>query len=194
MVDLAAGVFDIINDPMSHGIGAGIGQEKVVTKTQPTKITVPKKQTTTKKNTVQAVTKNTGTTKVPADIQDILNSSAPAQRLDQAIFGSNNGNYISTLVNEMLDATISKKLQAEIKAGKLSLKTSQLGKTYAIAVSYYKKLYDGSLIMTQLRNKTEKKISDLINKRINDKIFSWQKNLGDFGKILLSKSKLASSL
>ena len=194
MIDFTAGVLDIIQDPMSRGIGAGIKQEKSVTKTQPTKTTAPaKEKIQTKKNTVQAVVKNSKTTEVPADIQDILNSSAPAQRLDQAIFG-NDKNYVSKLVNEMLDATVSKKLQDEIKAGKLSLKTSELGKTYATAVSYYKKLYDGSLIMTELRNKTEKKISDLINKRINNKIFSWQKNLGDFGKILLSKSKLASSL
>ena len=48
--------------------------------------------------------------------------------------------------------------------------------------------------MTELRNKTEKNISDLINKRINDKLFSWQNGSSEWTKLLLSKSKLASSL
>lgn len=141
----------------------------------------------------QGIKSSSNSTVSSSDLKDILTSSAPAQRLSQELFG-NQSNYISNLVNEMLDATVSKKLQDEIKKGRLSLQTSKLGKTYATAVAYYKKLYDGSLIMTQLRNKTEKKIADLINKKINGKLSSLNERLGDFGKILLSKSKLASSL
>ena len=206
MIDLTAGIMNIINDPMSRGIGAGIQQNKTTT----TKATTT--QTTAAKNTVQSVLssgnastdakttaqKVTGTVQSTNntslnDIYDTLTSGVPVQRISQQIFG-NQTNYVTNLVNEMLDATVGRKLKDEIKKGKLSLQTSKIGETYATAVAYYKKLYDGSFIMTELRNKTEKNISDLINKRINDKLFSWQNGSSEWTKLLLSKSKLASSL
>jgi len=135
----------------------------------------------------------TKTTASSATMQRSIESPLPAERLSKDIFG-NDKNYISTLVNEMLDATVNKKIRDEIRKGTLSVKTSQLGKTYATAVAYYKKLYDGSIIMTELRNKTEKNISKLINQRLNDKVKAWQDKLPKWQKMLLAKSKLMSSL
>ena len=206
-VILASDIFkEAINNPASHGIGARIQQNKATIK-------ITASQTTVAKNTIQSVLssnsasndakimaqKITGSAKQTTsntssiNIYDALTSGVPAQRISQQIFG-NQTNYVTNLVNEMLDATVGKKLQDEIKKGKLSLQTSKIGETYATAVAYYKKLYDGSFIMTELRNKTEKNISDLINKRINDKLFSWQNGASDWTRLLLSKSKLASSL
>ena len=122
------------------------------------------------------ITQTKPTTASSGNLQRAVESSAPMQRIDQDIFG-NKTNYVNILVDEMFDATISKKIRDEIRKGNLSLKTSGLGKTYATAVAYYKKLFDGSIIMTKLRNKTEKNISKLINQSINDKIASWQKKL-----------------
>ena len=94
----------------------------------------------------------------------------------------------------MMGKTIDKMIEEQIDKGKLSLQTSKLGTTYATAYAYYKKLYDGSIIMTELRNKTEKNIAKTINQRINDKVASWQKGLPNWQKKLLANSKLMSSL
>lgn len=198
-IDFTAGIAGIINDPASRGIGAAIQQNKKTVKSNTIQTTAPKNTVksvlTDAKKTAQQITSSTSQTKTANTdiVYDALTSGVPMQRINQQIFG-NQSNYVTTLVNEMLDATVGRKLKDEIKKGKLSLQTSDVGKTYATAVAYYKKLYDGSLIMTQLRNKTEKNISDLINKRINDKLFSWQKNAPEWQRLLLAKSKLASSL
>ena len=169
-MSFAINIEDIV-DPARRGIGASVNQNTAIKATDTTKSS--------------AKTNN---------LKRAVTSPLPAERLSEEIFGSDNKNYISTLVNEMLDATVNKKLRDEIKNGRLSLQRSGIYKTYSTAVAYYKKLYDGSFIMTELRNKTEKNISKLINQRINDKIFGWQKRLPEWQRMLLAKSKLMSTL
>ena len=205
VINFAQEVGKIITDPASRGIGAGVNQKQ---QTKATDTTSKDKQALS--NTSFALfTVNggfgsafnkglnnkpvTATTPSSGTMRRSIESPLPAERLANEIFG-NKKNYVSTLVDEMLDATVNKKIRDEIKKGKLSLKTSKLATTYATAVAYYKKLYDGSIIMNQLRNKTEKNISKLINQSINDKVAAWQKKLPNWQRTLLSKSKLMSSL
>lgn len=205
VINLAQEVGKIITDPASRGIGAGVNQKQ---QTKATDTASKDKQALSNTSfalfTVgggfggafgQGVNDQSVTATTPSSgtMQRSIESPLPAERLASEIFG-NKKNYVSTLVDEMLDATVNKKIRDEIKKGKLSLKTSKLATTYATAVAYYKKLYDGSIIMNQLRNKTEKNISKLINQSINDKVAAWQKKLPNWQRMLLSKSKLMSSL
>lgn len=167
MINFTTGVLDIINNPMSHGFGAGIQQNTT---------TIKAKQTIPQKNTIQSIIK-----------ENTVNTSSTT-----AI--DNETHSLDALVNEILNTSIEQKLRNDIKTGKLSLKQNKLDQTYATAVEYYKKIYDNSLSIAELRNKTEKKIAALINKRINNKINSFQNNISGVEKNILLKSKLAQSL
>ena len=204
--DGVSSILKDIEDPMRNGIGASINQNK--TKATDTSHGQALSNTNFALFTVgggfggafgQGINSNTSSTTVTTkktsqgNMERAAKSALPAERLSQEIFGNTN-NYVSTLVDEMLDATVFKQAKESIRKGQLSLATSKLGTTYATVVAYYKKLYDGSFIMNQLRNKTEKNISKLINQRINDKIFNWEKNLPGWTRILIGKSKIASQL
>ena len=199
-----------IEDPMSRGIGASVNQSS--TKATDTSKGQALSNTNFALFTVgggfggafgQGINDNTSTSSTPTsaaakkasqgNLERAVKSALPAENLSKQIFGDKD-NYVSTLVDEMLDAIVFKEAKEQIRKGQLSLETSKLGTTYATVVAYYKKLYDGSLIMNQLRNKTEKNISKLINQRINDKIFNWEKNLPGWTRILIGKSKIASQL
>ena len=182
MINLATGVLDIVKNPDIRGVGANINQNTVSQKVNDT----VQKQTAT---TVQQAT--TQTKNSVNNLSSIVASST--KQLSQQIFGDQT-NYISTLVNKMLNTTVEKKLQDEIKQGNLSLQKDELDKTYTTATAYYKKIYDGSLSMKQISNKTEKNISDLINKRLIDKLSSWQNGSLDIQRVLLPQSKLVTSL
>lgn len=199
-----------IEDPMSSGIGASVNQSS-------TKATDTSKGQALSNTSFalftsgggfggafgQGVNDKTSTSSTStsaeakkasqSNLERAIKSALPAENLSKQIFGDKD-NYVSTLVDEMLDATVFKEAKEQIRKGQLSLETSKLGTTYATVVAYYKKLYDGSLIMNQLRNKTEKNISKLINQKINDKIFNWEKNLPGWTRILIGKSKIASQL
>lgn len=220
MVNIGAGVADIINDPMSRGIGSSISsnvtQMKSIKQVQKTWKKTPAVITgkmTTQKNTVKSVLSN-NQSKTAAQknlnalgnvvidtvnntgksVQNAVNENTIGELTRQLLGKDTKGITLTSLVDMTMKKSIDSMLQDEIKKGKLSLQTSKLGTTYATARAYYKKLYDGDIIMTDLRNKAEKNISNAINKSINDKLFSWQNKLPSWSKNILAASKLTSSL
>ena len=209
MINIGAGVADIINDPMSHGIGAGIQGNTIKQVTKTWKKTTPVVQgKPLKVNTLQSVLSNaakqtvkqTGTavtetiSQKTKTVQNNINEDMVGDLFRSLVGGNRKANTLSGLVDMTMKKSVDEMLQDQIKKGKLSLKTSQLGTTYATARAYYKKLYDGDKIMMDLRNKTEKNISNTINKALNDKLASWQNKLPSWQKRLLANTKLASSL
>ncbi len=191
-------ISDVINNPMNRGIGAGL----------PNNNSTVSKNVQQSKNTIKAVTKpvakgNTATVK-RSPVKDTVNRQ---NNTAQSVSNDDIGNLLKELIgankqgttlNNLVDATLKKSvdemLEQEIKKGRISLQTSKLGTTYATAKAYYKKLYDGDKIMIDLRNKTEKNISNTINHAINKRLSSWQNGMPKWQKTLLANSKLASSL
>ena len=210
MINIGTGVADIINNPDAHGIGASIKDTKTKTKVETGEKNVKIIKQTNKNNKQVNLIDNLGkaieetlkdSTKKTTDIikkksEQITSNinTATADGLAKEIFGIKKDTFVGNLVDDMMGKTIDKMIEEQIDKGKLSLQTSKLGTTYATAYAYYKKLYDGSIIMTELRNKTEKNIAKTINQRINDKVASWQKGLPNWQKKLLANSKLMSSL
>lgn len=204
-MDFTAGIKDIILNPDKHGIGAGIKQNdkdgKKATDTIVKQEAIKEKAEEIKKN-VETMAKEQvsayrkAATDVVQSQSDALLSQINIFSVESSvkqIFGNNN-KYVNSLVDDVLGKTVDQMIQEQIKKGKLSLQTSKLGTTYATARAYYKKLYDGSIIMTQLRNKTEENISKSITQRINDKVARWQNGLPTWQKQILAQSKLMSSL
>ena len=211
MIDIGAGVADIINNPANRGIGAGINQNiksvKQVTRSWKKQTSIvqekPYQQNTIKSvlnNAVKNTVKATGTA-VSETVNTAIKNTAGAIKEDTLgemmrtlITGNRQANTIASLAEMTMKKSIDELLQDQIKKGKLSLQTSQLGKTYATAKAYYKKLYDADKMMMDLRNNTEKNITSIINKGINDKLAAWQKGLPKWQRNILANSKLASSL
>ena len=203
MIDFTAAAKDIIMNPDKHGIGAGIQQDDKKKTTDTAKKKNAVKETAKKigKNTENAVKEEISAYKKAAADTVQQTSNAVLSQINvfsvnssiKEMFG-NNTSYTNSLVDDVLKKSVDKMIQDEIKKGRLSLQTSKLGSTYATARAYYKKLYDGSFKMTQLRNKTAENISKSISQRINDKVARWQNGLPTWQKRVLANSKLMSSL
>lgn len=209
MINIGAGVADIVNSSMGQGIGSAIKQNSIKQVTKTWKKETPIIQGRPyKKNTLQSVLSNAassavkqvGTTvtetvqKQGKTIQRSVTEDTVGELFKTLIGGNRQANTLSGLVDMTMKKSVDEMLTEQIKKGKLSLQTSKLGKTYATAIAYYKKLYDGDKIMMDLRNKTEKNISKVINQSLNDKLSSWQNKLPNWQKHLLANSKLTSSL
>ncbi len=201
--NLMQDMLDDIYNPANRGIGAGIYQSSGNS-------TITSVTTTTKsnnKNTIQSVLKDTGTTvnkTVKTGVTDTLNQTIKAStanvekslgELTRELLTDKGGSVsINGVLNSVMKKTVDQIINDEIKKGSLSFQTSQLGTTIAKVRSYYKKLYDGDVIMLNLRNNAEKNITKAITQSLNDKLASWQKGLPNWQKRLLANSKLASSL
>ena len=208
-------ISDVINNPMNHGIGAGLPNNQPTVNTRPITVSVPKNDTQ-QKNTIKAVSgqtknstiqqignaiKETGTVIVKdtinrqkQNVQRAATSNDIGSLLVTLIGANRQGATLSGIVDMTMKKSVDEMLQQQIKKGQISLQTSKLGKTYATAKAYYKKLYDGDKMMMDLRNKTEKNISNTINQAINKRLASWQNGMPQWQKLLLANSKLASSL
>ena len=198
----------ILTDPMQHGIGAGLTQNKKTSQTIPVNSSNKQKQSSDKKNTSSAVLNKTAqsiTVTAGTIVTDIVKTTdqAATTTVNETtigdltrilITGGKNESSIADLANMMMKKSVDQILNEEIKKGKIKLQTSELGTTYATAKAYYKKLYDGDKILTDLRNKTEKNISKSINQKFNDTLKNWQDKLPEWQKNILIRSKLASSL
>lgn len=209
MINIGAGVADIVNSSMGQGIGSAIKQNSIKQVTKTWKKETPIIQGRPyKKNTLQSVLSNAASSAVKQvgtavtetiqkqgkSIQGSVTEDTVGELFKTLIGGNRQANTLSGLVDMTMKKSVDEMLTEQIKKGKLSLQTSKLGKTYATAIAYYKKLYDGDKIMMDLRNKTEKNISKVINQSLNDKLSSWQNKLSSWQKHLLANSKLTSSL
>lgn len=197
----------ILTDPMQHGIGAGLTQNKKASQTKPVNSANKEKQETKKKNTVSAVLNKTAQTTastVGTVVTDYIKATSQVTTtavnettigdLTRALIGGKTGSSVADFADLMMKRSVDQILNDEIKKGKIKLKTSELGTTYATAKAYYKKLYDGDKILMDLRNKTEKNISKSINQKFNNTLKNWQDKLPEWQKNILIRSKLASSL
>lgn len=197
-------MLDDIYRPDKRGIGAGINQSSENSTTASATITI---KNNSNKNTIQSVLKNTGTAvnkTVKTGVTDTINQTIKAStanvekslgELTRELLTDKGGSVsINGVLNSVMKKTVDQIINDEIKKGSLSFQTSKLGTTIAKVRSYYKKLYDGDVIMLNLRNKAEKNITKAITQSLNDKLASWQKGLPNWQKRLLANSKLASSL
>lgn len=204
-IDLAAGIKDMLENPHKTGIGASINnvQPKVYNDSKSIIIksndSAQKTSNNKSGNLTNTATNNTNKTKTTSTTKETKTvSSSPSKdlsisALSKQIFGDKSI-YIKTIADDMMQKTINDMIKEQIRKGTISVQTSKIGKAYSTAYAYYKKLYDGSIIMKELRNKTEKNIAKTINKSLNDKIAKWQNGLPNWQKKILANSKIMSTL
>ena len=198
-----------IIDPASRGIGASIdqGQKTSTTVSINDILKGTISSSNTSKNTIQSIISSskdtvsksikTGTTTTIDNAlkKSTTNIEKSLGELTKELLTDKGGSVsINGILNSVMKKSVDQIINDEIKKGKLSFQTSQLGTTIAKVRSYYKKLFDGDVIMLNLRNKAEKNIAKTLTQALNDKLSSWQNGLQDWQKRLLANSKLASTL
>ena len=208
MINVGTDVTNIINDSAYSQINT-VKQQSIthITKSWK-KVAVVEKESSQNKNTIASVLSKANQSAIKMTNEPVTETISTASKTIQntidnikiedmvkkVLSDGENNLSLSELTDSTLKNSVDSMLKNQIKDGTLSLNTNDLDKTYATVTAYYKKLYDDSLVMKQLRNKTEENISNTINKAINDKLFSWQNELLGQQKNILNQSKLMTTL
>ena len=169
MINLTAGITDIINNPASRGIGSTVSQ------------TAQKK-----------VTDVTGTAVQPVSSTTIKNG---IDNLRAILMGQDkNASSVTDIADAFLKKSVDKLLDGQVKNGKLSLSDKNLDTAFATASATYKNLFDNGKTIMDLRNDTVKNLDKVMQQAINNKLNTWQLGGQDWQRQILAKSKLAETL
>lgn len=124
-------------------------------------------------------------------IQDKINGVSIEAEIKNAFSGSDIGFLINDLMNDSIDELV----EDELDKARQNFNVSDAGQALATAESYYKKIFDSEKIMTGMRDDFSDNLSKKINSVVNDRLFDLQNSLGgEWGRKLLGKSKLASTI
>ena len=83
----------------------------------------------------------------------------------------------------------------ELDKARQNFTLSDTGQMIGTAESYYKQIFDSEKIMTDMRDDFSEHLSKSINSVVNDRLYDLQNSLGgEWGRKLLGKSKLASTI
>ena len=130
-------------------------------------------------------------TEASKKVQDKISGINVEAEIKNAFSGSDFG----FLINELLDDSIDEIVKDELDKARQNFTLSDTGQMIGTAESYYKQIFDSEKIMTDMRDDFSKHLSKSINSVVNDRLYDLQNSLGgEWGRKLLGKSKLASTI
>lgn len=195
MFNLGIDVLNIINNPMGHGFGAGIQQNTTInTKNSSIQPIIGQKRQTTKSET------NSGK-KVIVDVTGKKRQIKPQTKTNESLnlksVLSGNGKQTTDttkLVDSFLFNAVNTMLNDQIKKGNLLLDDKNIGTTFVVVSSVFKKILDNDKDLITLRNDTTKDLDKAMKQETTNKLNEQMKGKQGQQRKLLNQSKLAGTL